>query len=77
MNDMLHTDLEIPEGHTDGDVELAVLAPGPQPARTDGPGRPLHRWLVALGALLPLVAGIALGALQLTALAMRHLRTTR
>ena len=50
MNDMLHMKgLETLQGQTDGDVEPSVLPASPQHA----PDRPLRRWLVGLGALLP------------------------
>jgi RND family efflux transporter MFP subunit len=52
MNDMSDTK----------DFEPVVTPASPPPA-TD---RPLRQWLLGLGALLPLVAGIAFGALQLT-----------
>jgi RND family efflux transporter MFP subunit len=62
MNDMPHTkDFEIPRGPSGGDVEPALPV-----ASIAAPGRPSFRWLVAVGLLLPLVAGIGFGALQLT-----------
>ncbi|HEX3503061.1 MAG TPA: efflux RND transporter periplasmic adaptor subunit [Xanthobacteraceae bacterium] len=77
MNDMHQMeDFEASSIRIDDDIDHVTRPADPHPAPSGEPGRPARRWLVGLGALLPLVAGLAFGAFQLSARSHEALAAT-
>jgi RND family efflux transporter MFP subunit len=75
-------DADAPPIRIDGYIEHVTGPTDPQPqpqlqpTPSDEPGRSSRRWLVGLGAVLPLVAGLAFGAFQLSARSHEALAAT-